>query len=612
MAKKKTISFTQNPQLDIIAPASLKVETNSLRLGDTFTRTVFISTYPRYLYPGWLSPIINLDTPLDLTLYVHPSDSGTILKNLRKQVAPVQSQMMIEEEKGRVRNPVLQTAHNDLEQLRDSLQQGTERFFKFGVYLTLYANSEKELDERVDSITGLLESKLVYSKPAIFQMDKGFKSTLPLLSDKLLINTSLNTEPLSSSFPFTSSDLTTDKGILYGINRHNNSLVLFDRFSMENYNMAIFATTGAGKSYLTKLEILRSLMRGVDVMVIDPENEYQYLAEAAGGSFIKMSLTSPHHINPFDLGDVGDDEKPEDVFRSNIVSLIGLLRIMIGERTDEGPYLTPTEEAILNKALIETYALKDIKPNSDFSGKEAPLLHDLVIVLEGIEGGHSLAQRLEKYTQGVFAGFIDKPSNINLKKGLVVFNIRDMEEDLRPVAMYIILHYIWNTVRGELKKRLLVIDEAWWMMKNQDGAAFLYSMVKRARKYYLGVTTVTQDISDFINSPYGKPILTNSALKLLMKQSPAAIDELQKTFYLTDEEKFLLLESNVGEGIFFAGLKRAAIKVIASYSEDQVITSDPEQLLQIKAAKESLTESNGEPREGSGIPGGDVHPGTAE
>ena len=596
MAKQKTTGFTQNPQLDIIAPASLKVESNSLRIGDSFTRTLFIFTYPRYLYPGWLSPIINLDTPLDIALYIHPADSGTILKNLRKQVARVQSQIMIEEEKGKVRNPILETAHNDLEQLRDSLQQGTERFFKFGVYITLYADSEKELDERVDSITSLLESKLVYSKPAIFQMDKAFKSTLPLLSDKLLINTSLNTEPLSSSFPFTSSDLTTDKGILYGINRHNNSLVLFDRFSMENYNMAIFATAGAGKSYLTKLEILRSLMRGVDVMVLDPENEYQYLAEAAGGSFIKMSLTSPHHINPFDLGDVGEDEKPEDVFRTNVVSLIGLLRIMIGERTDEGPYLTPIEEAVLNKALVETYALKDIKPNSDFSGKDAPLLHDLVIVLEGLEGGHSLAQRLEKYTQGIFAGFIDKPSNINLKSGLVVFNIRDMEEDLRPVAMYIILHYIWNTVRGELKKRLLVIDEAWWMMKNQDGAAFLYSMVKRARKYYLGVTTVTQDISDFLNSPYGKPILTNSALKLLMKQSPAAIDELQKTFYLTDEEKFLLLESNVGEGIFFAGLKRAAIKVIASYSEDQVITSDPEQLLQIKAAKKLLTEKNGEQR----------------
>lgn len=574
--------------LEVLSPASIKISSDHLQLGNKFTRTIFVFTYPRYLYPGWLSPILNLDTTSDLTMFIHPADSGVILKNLRKQVARVQSQISIEGEKGKVRDPVLETAHQDMEELRNRLQQGTERFFKFGLYITLYADSPTELDQKTKKITSLLESKLVYSKPAIFQMDKGFKSTLPLLSDKLLIHNSLNTEPLSSAFPFVSSDLTTNSGILYGINRHNNSLILFDRFSLENYNSCLFATTGAGKSYANKLEILRSLMLGVDVLVIDPENEYQYLAETAGGEFIKISLNSPHHINPFALGEVGEEDKPQDVFRSNIISLIGLLRIMIGQRSDQGPYLTPTEEAILNQALIATYALKDIKPDQDFSGQEPPLMSDLLSVLQGIKGGDSLAQRLEKYTKGIFSGFLDQPTNIDLKKQLVIFNIRDLEDDLRPMAMFIILNYIWNTVRSKLKKRLLIIDEAWWLMKHPDGASFLFSMVKRARKYYLGVTTITQDITDFLNSPYGKPIITNSALRLLMKQSPAAIDDLQKTFYLTDEEKFLLLESSVGEGIFFAGMKRAAIRVVASYSEDQIITSDPEQLLQIEKAKKDL------------------------
>lgn len=581
-------SIIQN-NLEVLSPASIKVSSDHLEIGKKLSRTIFVFTYPRYLYPGWLAPVLNLDSTSDIAMFVHPADTGVILKNLRKQVARVQSQVSIEAEKGKVRDPILETAHRDMEELRDRLQQGTERFFKFGLYITIYADSLKELDDQTKKITTLLEAKLIYSKPAIFQMDKGFKSTLPLLSDKLLIHNSLNTEPLSSAFPFVSSDLTTNSGVLYGINRHNNSLILFDRFKMENYNMSIFATTGAGKSYLNKLEILRSLMHGTDVIVIDPENEYQYLTETAGGEFIKISLNSPHHINPFDLGKLGEDDKPKDVFRSNIVSLIGLLRIMIGQKSEQGEIMfTPAEEAILNRALIETYALKDITPEKDFSNKEMPLLRDLVIVLEGIEGGHGLAQRLEKYTQGVFGGFLDQPTNINLEKQLVVFNIRDLEDDLRPIAMFMILHYIWNTIRSKLKKRLLIIDEAWWMMKHKDGASFLFSMVKRARKYYLGVTTITQDITDFLNSEYGKPIITNSALRLLMKQSPASVDELQKTFYLTDEEKYLLLESNIGEGIFFAGMKRAAIKVVASYSEDQIITSDPEQLLKIEAAKKEL------------------------
>ncbi|MFH1392156.1 MAG: DUF87 domain-containing protein [bacterium] len=576
--------------LEQIAPPSLKKESNYLQIGEKFSRTLFVFEYPAYLNAGWLEPVVNLDTSSDISLFIYPEESSVILKNLQKQTARVQSQISTEAEKGKVRDPQLEAAIKNMEDLRDKLQTGIERMFKLGLYITVYANSIEELDKKCDRIKQVFESRLVYIKPAIFQMDIGFKTTAPLLQDKLLIHNSLNTEPLSSTFPFISSDLSSDTGILYGVNRHNNSLILFDRFSLENANFTIFATSGAGKSYLCKLEILRSLMLGTDVIIIDPENEYQYLTETAGGAFVKISLSSAHHINPFDLPEPKENEKSEDIFRNNIVSLIGLLRLMLGEKTTEGPKLTPEQDAIIDSALIQTYALKDIIPQESWQNKEMPTMSDFQTILNNIDGAEELGLRLKKYTEGTFSGFLNQPTNISTKNKLIVFNIRDMEEELRPIAMYLILHYIWNLVRSELKKRLLIVDEAWWMMKYPDGASFMFGIVKRARKYYLGVTTITQDITDFVSSPYGKPIITNSALRLLMKQSPAAIDELQKTFYLTDEEKYLLLEGNVGEGIFFAGPKHAAIRVVASYAEDQVITSDPAQLLEIEKAKQELAQ----------------------
>jgi type IV secretory pathway VirB4 component len=422
---------------------------------------------------------------------------------------------------------------------------------------------------------------LVYVKPALFQQESGYTSVLPIADDRLLVHSKLNSSPLSSVFPFVSFDLTSDKGILYGVNRHNSSLVLFDRFSLENYNSITFAKSGAGKSYATKLEILRTLMFDTEVIVIDPEREYEYLAEATGGKYFNISLNSDHHINPFDLPVPREDESPADVLRSNIINLVGLFRIMMGG-------LTPEEDAIIDRAVTETYALKDITAESDFSKIEPPLLSDFELVLAGMEGGDSLVQRLTKYTKGTWAGFINRPTNVDINKKFVVFSVRDMEDELKPVAMYIVTHHIWNAIRKNLKKRLLVIDEAWWMMKSEDTASFLLSLAKRGRKYFLGLATITQDVDDFLKSPYGMPIITNSSIQMLLKQSPSSTDKLQEIFNLTDEEKYLLLESDVGEGIFFVGLKHVAIKIIASYTEDQIITSDPSQILSIKKAKESL------------------------
>jgi conjugal transfer ATP-binding protein TraC len=569
---------------DVIAPHALRINSRELDLGEKIARTFFVISYPRFLTTGWFAPIINMDKVIDISIYIHPMDTNEMLRKFQKKVAEVQSQISTREQKGMVRDPMLDTAYQDLEQLRDSLQQAQERIFEVGLYLTIYGNTREEIDKVETEVRSILESRLVYIRPALFQQEQGFRSVLPLSTDELGVHTKLNSAPLSSIFPFISFDLTSDRGILYGINRHNSSLILFDRFSLENYNSVTFAKSGAGKSYTTKLEILRSLMFDTEVIVIDPEREYEYLAETVGGRYFNISLSSEHHINPFDLPIPREDENPADVLRNNIIALVGLFRIMLGG-------LTPEEDAIIDKAITETYALKDITSDANFASVEPPLLSDFELVLSGMEGSESLVQRLSKYTKGTWAGFMNRPTNVDMNKKLVVFSVRDMEDDLKPVAMYIITHHIWNTVRKELRKRLLVIDEAWWMMRSEDTASFLFSIAKRGRKYYLGISTITQDVSDFLNSPYGIPMITNSSIQLLLRQSPTSVDLVQQTFKLSDEEKYLLLESDVGEGIFFAGLKHVAIKVIASYTEDQIITSDPSQILAIKKAKQELEAS---------------------
>jgi type IV secretory pathway VirB4 component len=570
---------------DIIAPSALKITPNQINLGEKIARTFFVISYPRFLTESWFAPIINLDKIFNVSIFVHPIETAKILRTFQKKVAEVQSQINQREGRGLVRDPMLDTAYQDLESLRDNLQQAQEKIFDVGVYITIYGNNEDELNKLETEIKSILESKLVYVKPALFQQEQGYKSILPTANDELAIHSKLNSSPLSSIFPFVSFDLTSDKGILYGVNRHNNSLVLFDRFSLDNYNSVTFAKSGSGKSYATKLEILRSLMFDTEVIVIDPEKEYQFLSEAVGGKNFDISLNSTNHINPFDLPFPSEDESPADVLRSNVINLVGLFRIMF-----DG--LTPEEDAIVDRAVSETYALKDITPESDFANLEPPLLSDFELVLSGMEGAEGLVQKLSKYTRGSWAGFINRPTNVDINAKFVVFSIRDMEDDLKPVAMYIITHYIWTVVRRNRKKRLLVIDEAWWMMKSEDTASFLFSMAKRGRKYWLGLATITQDVDDFLRSPYGLPILTNSSIQILLKQSPSTVDNLQRTFNLTDEEKFLLLESDVGEGLFFVGQKHVAIKVIASYTEDQIITSDPSQLLSIKRAREELNTSN--------------------
>ncbi len=576
--------------MNLIAPAGLKVNTKHVQLGEKYLRTLFVFDFPNNLVTGWLGPIITLDQEMNVSIFVHPIETKDILKKLRKRTAQVQSQISMEMEKGKVREPKLEAALESIEDARDKLQTGEERLFKFGLYITLFGDNTKDLDNAENKVRALLETQMVYAKPAVFQQEQGFDSTLPLNLDKLAIHNTFNTPSLASAFPFVSSDLTDNKGILYGINKHNSSLILFDRFDMENANMVIFAKSGAGKSYFTKLEILRSLMQDTEVIIIDPENEYQYLAETVDGTFIDISLTSNNHINPFDLPKPGKNENKGDVLKGNIINLVGLIRMMLGG-------LSPEEDALIDRALTETYASRDITADSDFGNAEPPLMQDLQSILKGMTGGENLVTRLEKYVTGTYASFFNQPTNVVLGKKLVIFSIRDMEDELRPLAMYIILRYIWNIIRSETKRRLMIVDEAWWMMQHEDAASFMFGIAKRCRKYYLGLTTITQDVTDFMRSKYGGPIVTNSSLQLLFKQSPAAIDIVQKTFNLTEREKYMLLQCAVGEGIIFAGNKHVAIQVVASYTEDQVITSDPAQLMEIEKAKQELADQENESSE---------------
>ncbi len=566
--------------LDLIAPSSMEVTSSKLQIGDVFCRTLFVVAFPKTLSIGWLNPIIGMDLTMDISLFIHPVNTATVLKKLRKKVTQVQSEMNIESESGLVRDPILEMAYYNIETLRDQLQEGVERFFKTGLYFNVFGESEEDLEDKCAILESLLNARSIYTKKAFFRSKEGFVSSIPLGIDKLMNGNALNTSPLSTAFPFVSADVTSNKGILYGINRHNNSLILFDRFSMENANMVVFAKSGAGKSYAIKLEILRSLMFETDVIVIDPEDEYKYLTEAVGGAYLNISLNSKSHINPFDLPKQ-KDATMKDLFRSSVVDLIGLLKLMLGT-------LTPEEESILEQGIRETYAIRDITEDmmiDDLGMKTFPIMDDLYEILRSMEGAEDLTIRLEKYTKGVFSGFLNHHTNISLDNRLVVFNIRDLEEELRPMAMYVVLSYLWREVRSNLKKRLITVDEAWRMMQHEETANFMYAVAKRIRKYYGGLTTITQDIGDFMTSKYGKPIVNNSSIQLLMKQSQAAIDTIADTFYLTDREKYLLMECDVGEGIFFAGTKRAAIQVVASYNEDKIITTNPAERLELERQK---------------------------
>ena len=577
---------------DFIAPSSLEFESGFFRIGTRYARTFFVYNYPRQIYTGWLSPIINLDEVIDISMFIYPVESKAVMANLRKKVGQLEAGIMMDSEKGRVRDPAKQAAILDAEELRDKLQLGEEKFFRYGLYITVYASSLEELNFVQHKIETILGQQLVYSKPASAQMEQGLNSTMPQMMDQLQIRRNMNTGAISTSFPFTSADLTQENGVLYGINMHNSGLVIFDRYTLENANMVVFAKSGAGKSFTVKLEALRSLMLGTEVIIIDPENEYQRMCDAVGGAYVRLSLSSKTRVNPFDLPQVVDDDDADTVLRSNLITLHGLLRLMlggaqaqmVGGNTDAVVQpITPSEEADLDQALIDTYAKAGITNDPLTHNSPPPTMNDLYDTLLHMQGnGPQLAQRLRKYTKGTFAGIFSQQSNVDINNSLTVFNIRDLEDELRPVAMYIVLNYIWNRTKADKRRRLLIVDEAWQLMKYEDSANFLFSLAKRARKYQLGLTTITQDVEDFMGSRMGRAIVANASMQILLKQSSSAVDVLSEVFKLTDEEKKRLSQFPIGQGLFFAGANHIHVQIVASPSETSLITTNPDQIKAIE------------------------------
>lgn len=567
---------------DLIAPSSLEIHSSHFRIGTKYGRTMYVYGYPRELYTGWLSGLINIDQVIDISMFIYPVDTEVVLNNLRKKVTQLEADMSINNEKGRTRDPAKEAALADAEELRDQLQVGAERFFRYGLYVTVYGDSLEELGFVQHSIETLFGQQLVYSKTAASQQEQGLNSTVPQMADQLQIRRNMNTGAISTSFPFTSADLTQEKGVLYGINMHNNGLVIFDRFSLENANMVVFAKSGAGKSFTVKLEALRSMMTGTDILIIDPDNEYEKLCDAVGGSYIHLSLNSDTRINPFDLPQVIDSDEADDALRANLVTLDGLLRQMLGgtQMAANGQLmsgLTPAEEADLDQGLIDTYARAGITSDPLTHNSIPPTMIDLYDTLLHMGGtGPQLAQRLRKYTSGTFAGIFSQQSNIDINNTMVVFSIRDLEDEIRPVAMYIILSHIWNITRTIQRKRMLIVDEAWQLMKYDDSANFLFSLAKRARKYYLGLTAISQDVEDFMGSKMGRAIVANSSMQLLLKQSTSAVDVLADVFKLTEEERKRLSNFPVGQGLFFAGQNHVHIQVVASETETGLISTNPQ------------------------------------
>lgn len=573
---KKTVAPVNTPPKlgldDVLAPPDMEVDFNSLRLGNNFYRTYFMSSYPRYIEPNWLEPLIAFDHSLLVSMFINPGQSKGVLDDLKRKIAEMEATIQTDIERGKIVDPATQVALDDARSLQEELVKGAERFFQFALYVTVPASNQEQLNNISKLVESTLGSLSINAKPTTLRMEDGFKTTLPLGQDYLMLPHNMDTTSLATTFPFTSSELTANEGIMYGINEHNGSLILFDRFTLENANSVIFAKSGAGKSYFVKLEALRSLMFGSEILVIDPEQEYLTLSQAVGGQYLNFSATSPIKINPFDMANVvtaGENE-----LGRKILSLTGFLKLILGS-------LDPTEAAVLDRSLKQTYRLKGITDDPKTQTQPPPLMEDLYKVLIGMEEkvAVDLAARLERFIKGSLSGIFSSPSNIQLNNSFTVFSVRDLADQLRPLAMYMILEYIWTKIRSQLKKRILVVDEAWYMMQNDDSANFLVDIAKRARKYYLGLTTITQDVEDFLAESRGKEIISNSSIQVLLKQAPSSIDKIGQTFNLSQGEKRLLLSAGVGQGLFFAGSTHVAMSVLASPDEHRLITSNPQELL---------------------------------
>ncbi len=562
-----------------IAPSSFDTWVNEVNVSWMYARTYYTNSYPSVVDFLWTKWIVNMDGKYDTSWFIYPTERSEITSSLKKRATQIKVEISDAYEKWRAVDKDAEIEYNDIQNILTKLATWEEKYFQTSNYTTLYSeetwkekkyNPDRNLELFSKKYEQLMKTYAINIKRASFRMDEWFDSTTPLWKDELWIYRSMLSTSLWWSFPFISNDLIQETWILYWVNLHSSSLVIFDRFNpkLSNANSIVLATSWAWKSFATKLEVLRNLFLGTETIIIDPENEYKELVEKVWWTYVNVSVNSHQYINPFDLPPkLEDREYAEwDLLRWKIMELIGLISVLIW-------WLSPEEESILDTAIQQTYALKEIDFTSSPEWKTPPLMEDLLTVLEWTEWWNLLAIKLNKYVSWSFGNLFNNYTNIDLDSWLTVFSIRDIEDALKTPAMYNVLNYIWTRVRAQKRKRLLVVDEAWIMMKEEMSANFLYGLIKRARKYKLWVTTITQDVEDFLKSPYGKPIVSNAAMQLLLKQSASSIKSLDEAFDLSEAEKNMLVSANIWEWLLFAWQQHVWIKILASWYEQDFVST---------------------------------------
>ena len=583
---------------DLVAPAAVEVARDHLRLDAQYARTLVVTGYPRSVSPGWLAPLIDFEEPLEISLHLYPLETAQMVSTLTHKMVQLHSSRLLAARGGRLADPEREVAYEDAERLRDALQRGEEKIFSVSLYLLLRASSLAALDTLTRRVEVTLAGLLAHSRVAVLEQDAGFRSCLPEGQDRLRVYRNLDTSSVATMFPFTSSTLSMERGVLYGIATHNHAPVIVDPFdpSLENANLIVFATSGAGKSYFTKLMALRNLLVGVDFLVIDPEDEYRALCAAVEGQYVRLASSSGQHLNPFDLppAEADSDAEGRDPLAEQVAALLSLLELMLAE--PDRP-LGTHERAVLDRALYQTYAAAGITTDATTHDRPAPLLRDLHAALAASPGdlAAGLATRLRRYVDGSLAGLFAAPTNVALDQRFVVFNVQALEPALQPLGIHLITSFIWNQVRRARRPRLLIIDEAWSLLQYAEGGAFLAGLARRARKYYLGLVTITQDVADFLTSDHGRTVLGNAATKLLMKQDSATIEPVVAAFQLSPEERQFLLAAGKGEGLFFVRGSHIALKVEASPAEHRLATTAPRELAE-QAAGSTVAPPSAAPR----------------
>lgn len=550
----------------LLAPDSLEIEPRRLRVGDTWSQSFAVTGYPREIRPGWLSPLLGYPGRADVTLHVEPVPNEVAASQLRRQLARLESTRRIDATKSRLPDPELEAAADDARDLAAGVARGEGRLMKVGLYITVRSGSTDALEEEVRKVRSLAASLLLDARPLTFRQVEGWLAALPLGLDPVGLRRTLDTGALAACFPFDSAELNHEGGILLGRNASTGGLVFLDRFALENHNQVVLARSGAGKSYFAKLTILRSLYHGIEVLVVDPENEYERLATAVGGTVVRLGAASSR-LNPLDLSDPG---RPEALVEQSLF-VHTLIQTLVGDVTGE-------EKACLDAAILRAYEQRGVTADPRTHSRPAPLLREIAAILSDTRGGSALALRLQPFVTGSHKGLFDSPTTVRPEGHLVVMSLRDLPEEMKPAGTLLALDAVWKRVtRGERRPRIVVVDEAWWLLGSglDHAARFLHRLAKSARKNWCGLTTITQDVADVLSSDLGQSVITNAASHVLMGQSPQAVELLAKAFNLSNGEIAYLLSCDRGQGLLSVGTERVPLRVEASPEEANLAESSP-------------------------------------